>query len=145
MKIIVCLDEDNGMMFNHRRQSKDTKVREDMIQLARPMQLVMNAYSYKMFSTDKSENKIILMNSLPIIDNANYQFIEDNDMSGYAEIITTIVVYYWNRKYPSDLKFGIDLSCKQWTVVSEKEFQGTSHEKITRRIYMKKTEKKNEI
>lgn len=23
MKIIVCIDDKNGMMFNHRRQSKD--------------------------------------------------------------------------------------------------------------------------
>ena len=31
MKIIVCLDDNNGMLFNNRRQSRDKTVVEDII------------------------------------------------------------------------------------------------------------------
>ena len=30
MQIIVCLDTKNGMMFNHRRQSRDREVLNDI-------------------------------------------------------------------------------------------------------------------
>ena len=30
MKLIVCIDEKKGMMFNHRRQSQDRVLRDDI-------------------------------------------------------------------------------------------------------------------
>ena len=47
-------------------------------------------------------------------------------------------LYYWNRRYPSDLKFDIDFSNGKWEVVSEEEFEGNSHDKITKKVILKK-------
>ncbi len=47
MKIIVCIDDKNGMMFNHRRQSKDREVRRDMLSYIGHHRLWMNEYSRK--------------------------------------------------------------------------------------------------
>ena len=33
MKIIVCVDNQNGMMFNHRRQSQDCVLRKRILEL----------------------------------------------------------------------------------------------------------------
>ena len=33
MKIIVCVDNQNGMMFNHRRQSQDRVLRKRIMEL----------------------------------------------------------------------------------------------------------------
>ena len=33
MKIIVCVDNQNGMMFNHRRQSQDRVLRKRILEL----------------------------------------------------------------------------------------------------------------
>ena len=44
MKIIICLDDDNGMMFNNRRQSRDEKVVKDIIEMTDGHSLWMNDY-----------------------------------------------------------------------------------------------------
>ena len=33
MILIVCVDDHNGMMFNHRRQSQDRVLRADILEL----------------------------------------------------------------------------------------------------------------
>ena len=49
------------------------------------------------------------------------------------EDIDEIIVYRWNRVYPSDFSCNADFS--QFTVKSEAELQGSSHEKISKIIY----------
>ncbi|WP_041137959.1 hypothetical protein [Beduini massiliensis] len=134
MKIIVCLDDHNGMMFNNRRQSQDRKVREDMMQLSLP--IMMNSYSYKMFEKGYTKN-IIVQEELPVLKEDCYLFIENQDVKTYEDQITEVIVYYWNRTYPSDLKWMIDLTSKQWQVVSVTEFQGSSHDNITKTVYIR--------
>ena len=50
MNIIVCLEDKNGMMFNKRRLSQDVAIREDIYKNMDGKSLIMNDYSYKMFS-----------------------------------------------------------------------------------------------
>lgn len=50
--------------------------------------------------------------------------------------IEKLVLYYWNRKYPADQYFPIDLT--EWSEESREEFPGNSHEKITKVTYVKK-------
>ena len=45
MILIVCVDDHNGMMFNHRRQSQDRILRADILELTGGKKLWMNAYS----------------------------------------------------------------------------------------------------
>lgn len=44
MKLIVCMDDKNGMAFNHRRQSRDRVLAE------RIMELTENAKLYRLYS-----------------------------------------------------------------------------------------------
>ena len=39
MQVILCLDDRNGMMFNHRRQSRDRAVIQDILENLRDKQL----------------------------------------------------------------------------------------------------------
>ena len=50
MKLIVCLDDNNGMMFNKRRQSRDRLLIENMLELCKGERLYTNEYSGKLFS-----------------------------------------------------------------------------------------------
>lgn len=50
MVLIVCVDDHNGMMFNHRRQSQDRVLRADILELTDGKKLWMNAYSEKQFA-----------------------------------------------------------------------------------------------
>lgn len=139
MKIIICLDDKNGMLYNKRRQSKDQTIIQDMIETF-PF-LIMNSYSYKLFKDYDYSITIQINDDLPKIDNdKDFQFIEQNSLSLYENRISEIVVYYWNRKYPADLRCSIDFTSDRWQCIEEKEWVGSSHEKITRKRYIQKVD-----
>ena len=48
MKLIVCLDDNNGMMFNKRRQSRDRVLVENVVELCKSEKLYTNEYSAKL-------------------------------------------------------------------------------------------------
>ena len=53
----------------------------------------------------------------------------------YEYRIEQIVIYLWNRVYPGDVFFDMDM--ENWILSEEKEWKGSSHDKITRRIYIR--------
>ncbi len=127
MKLIVCLDDNNGMMFNKRRQSRDKNLIADILELCRGKKLYINSYSSKLFP----ENTAIVTDN-PENDAADsYCFAENFQVN--AEDVSEIIVYKWNRLYPADTYFNIDL--ENWILTDTAEFKGTSHDKITREIY----------
>lgn len=133
MICIVCVDTSNGMMFNHRRQSRDSAVIADIIAMAGESGISMNSYSAKLFA-DSGCNINISEN---FFDEAgsDYCFVEDRELAPYKDKIEKIVVYKWNRDYPSDFDLDIDLS--EWTVLEKIGFAGSSHEEITKEVYVK--------
>ena len=126
MKLIVCLDDNNGMMFNKRRQSRDRVLIENVLELCKDEKLYTNEYSGKIFP----ENSIEIFGSIEDVGNA-YCFAEDFTVN--EEYVDEIIVYKWNRLYPADTYFYIDL--KNWSLTETVDFEGSSHEKITREIY----------
>ncbi len=126
MKLIVCLDDNNGMMFNKRRQSRDRVLVENVLELCKGESLYTNEYSAKLFPE----------NSVEIVDNPDemgdgYCFVENFTVN--EENVDEIIVYKWNRVYPADTYFNIDLT--KWILTESVDFEGSSHEKITREIY----------
>lgn len=49
MIAIFCLDDHNGMVFNHRRQSKDKVLLADIMELCNGHMIYMSEYSNIMF------------------------------------------------------------------------------------------------
>lgn len=126
MKLIVCLDDNNGMMFNKRRQSRDRVLIENVLELCKGEKLYTNDYSVSLFP----ENAVEIFDNIEDIENA-YCFAENFTVN--EEYADEIVVYKWNRVYPADVHFNIDLGC--WSLTETVDFEGSSHEKITREIY----------
>lgn len=133
MKIIVCLDDRNGMLFNNRRQSSDRLLRERVLQLAGGARLWMNTYSAKQFA-DSSETVCVDEDFLSRAGVGEYCFVENVDCSPYIQSAEAIIVYHWNTVYPSDTWFPTD-HLEGETPVSVFEFAGYSHKKITEEIY----------
>ena len=52
MILIVCVDDNKGMMFNHRRQSQDRVLRRHILDRVGDAKLWMNGYSAKMFEKE---------------------------------------------------------------------------------------------
>lgn len=132
MILIVCTDDNGGMLFNHRRQSQDIKLRERILNITSGCTLLMNEYSREMFGDYPQ-----IRTDSYFLDNAlddDYCFVEDVDIRPYEDKVSRIILYKWNRKYPSNLKFGISLS-DGWEIVRTVDFQGNSHDRITEVIY----------
>lgn len=131
MKVIVCLDERNGMMFNHRRQSQDRFVIADIANRINGESLWMNGYSAPLFTAD-----VCIKVSEQFLAEAPAEawcFVEDQALDTVKASIEVLVVYRWHRHYPADRHLDLDL--EEWTLATSVDFQGYSHEKITREEY----------
>ncbi len=85
---------------------------------------------------EEDTSLIEVIDNLPVFTDC-FQFIEDIDISLKEKEIDLLIIYYWNRKYPSDFSFKIDMNKQEWKLISEKEFVGNSHDKITKRVFEK--------
>lgn len=137
MRVIVCLDDKNGMMFNKRRQSRDRVVVQDILATTIGKKLWMNNYSAKIFE-EKSENICVDEDFLFKSQQGEYCFVENQGLSGYEEQIEEVIVYRWGRIYPSDVQLDIDLANGTYALTSESELTGHSHPEMKRQVYVKK-------
>lgn len=135
MNVIVVLDDNNGMMFNKRRQSRDQVLYQRIIDITQKQRLYMNAYSYKMYEALGGNNVIVSEAFLQQAENNDYCFVENCALAEYANKIQQLIIYRWNRSYPSDQKFDLDINV--WKLKNTCDFQGSSHEKITEEIYVR--------
>lgn len=142
MKLIVCIDEKKGMMFNHRRQSQDRVLRDDIRKECQGSILRMNAYSAGLFEKDSDvETTVQIFSSEDFLAQASEDdccFVEDQDVSLWLEQADTVILYQWNRHYPADLYFTAELSEDTWQMERQEDFAGSSHEKITKTVYAKR-------
>ena len=133
MKLIVCLEERKGMMFNNRRQSRDRVLIDDMIKMIGDDKLYIAPYSECLFENKEIKLKV-KKNPLKAADE-NWCFIENLPVAEYKDEIETVIIYHWNRHYPGD--FFFDLELDSYTLESSEELVGSSHEKITKEIWKK--------
>ena len=136
MNVIVCLDDRQGMMFYNRRQSQDRKLRERILKLCSWNVLWMKAYSYKLYAETANNFIYVDEDFLSKAQKGEFCLVESVLLKPYEEKIEQLIVFWWNRHYPADFYF--DLNLKDWKKESEEEFQGFSHDKITEEIYTKK-------
>lgn len=130
MKLIVCLDDKGGMLFNHRRQSRDSAQLLHMLALVGSSRLYMNEYSRCLFKSAE-KNVTVDDNFLFYAGEGDYCFVENEDVSDFLDVIEEVIIYRWGRVYPSDVKFPVSMFASRWTLTHTEEFPGSSHEKIT--------------
>lgn len=135
MIIIATVDDRNGMAFNHRRQSQDRVLREKILALTAGKRLWMNHYSEKQFQNDNATQINVDDNFLNEAAPGEFCFIEDQSANAYEKWIEKIILFKWNRKYPGDLHFDIDVKGPDWHLEHTEDFTGSSHEKITMEVY----------
>lgn len=131
MQVIITVENRNGMLFNHRRVSRDQKISERILAYCKEKKLWMNAYSAKLFEN----NPQIRVSETFLEQKDAICFVEDQDVTPYLPEIDTIILFHWNRDYPADFFFTVDLS--EWNRIHQEEFAGKSHEKITMEVYKK--------
>lgn len=133
MNVILCLDDNKGLLFNNRRQSRDKAVLDDVFNGLNGEELTVTSFSEKLFA-DYSENIIVDDTPFENEENSNI-FAENLSLQQFMTKIDKITVYNWNRAYPCDFYCDVDFS--QLTLIEEIDLTGNSHEKITKQIFAK--------
>lgn len=138
MRIILALDDSNGMLFNHRRQSSDAAAISRIKEIIKEGMLYLDGYSAGQF-----ENTDIRLSVdedfLHKAGRGEYCFVENEKLSGVKEDIEGFVIFRWNRKYPGDFTLDV-LPEKCWMAcISMDEFAGHSHDKITMEVWRRES------
>ncbi len=135
MIVMVCVDNSLGMLFSNRRQSRDKVLINKIAEMSCISRLFINEFSRPLFESFESQIIIVNDDFLEMANNGDYCFVENCSLAPYIEKIEKLIVYKWNREYPSDFSLDIDLS--QWSLISTTDFKGNSHDKITMEVYKK--------
>ena len=136
MKIIVAIDDDNGMLFNKRRQSKDAVLRERILDISKGTILWMNEYTRKQFS-DVPAYVRVSEKPMDEAGDGEYCFVEDMGVAAFEDKIEEMIVFRWNRRYPSDLQLDYNPLDHGMILTRSEDFKGTSHDNITVEVWKK--------
>ena len=134
MTAIVCVEDRGGILFLKRRVSRDREVYRDIAE--NYDKVYMTSYSLPLFDGVKINTGVRL---LPISEGERGEvcFVESGEIADNIYKISRLVIYRWNRTYPSDVKLEFDPEEMGFKLVSTNELVGYSHEKITKDIYEK--------
>ena len=134
MTVIVCVDERGGMSFCGRRVSRDRAVTATILEQTGGRALWMSPYSAGLFDP-LPENARVSAEPLAAAPDGAVCFVETQPLGSAAARAGRIVRYLWNRRYPSDVRFDVDVTAAPWRLVSRVEFAGHSHERITEEVF----------
>lgn len=133
MNLIVCLDNQNGMSFNYRRQSRDRAVIEKIAELVGEELLHTSTYStdlLKGFALNIDAADDYLQSA-----EEGYFFVERENVRSYMHTVRKVYIFRWNRDYPSDLFFPMDIVLSEFIKKDRCDIAGNSHDTITLEVY----------
>lgn len=137
MVIIAFVDEKGGMMFNHRRQSQDRVALQKIVDMTADATLWVNEYTAALFAQLDAPQLQVNADFLNKAEPGEFCFVEDADILPFSCFIEKLILFHWNRHYPADQHFPIDVQNGKWRCVQQEDFVGSSHEKITMEVYVK--------
>ncbi|WP_305151049.1 hypothetical protein [uncultured Dubosiella sp.] len=125
MRVFLCVDQNNGLLFNERRPSRDREVVADIERTLQGEPIAMSAYSGKLFEG---------MDNVQVTDDfqgCENVFLEADDLANLD--FNTLVVYRWDKVYPADVALSYDLKSLKLDDVSV--IKGYSHDEIVKEVY----------
>ena len=137
MHCIVCIDDRMGISFGGRRQSRDRVLCEDIVKTVREQggALCISPYSVPLFDGMAADALCVSETYLADTGEDDFCFCEREALAPWLAHVQTLIVYRWNRHYPSDQKLDVDLS--RFVLQSRCDFAGSSHDNITKEVYVK--------
>ena len=135
MTLFVCLDDQDGMSFGGRRQSRDSAVIKDIFATANGASLTVAPYSKLLLSQYGS----LTVTETPMKDaeSDGFVFIEVESPREYTKRIDRLIIYRWGEIYPADIRLDILPSKLGLSLLTRRYLVGTSHKKITKEVYTK--------
>lgn len=146
MKIIYVLDQKNGMMFNHRRQSFDQAILKKIVADVNEVEgrLWLSDYSKELFASYDVNMMSLEEFDLSKANEKDFIFIENIDvdlevMIANKEISIELEFYRWDKVYPSDKKMSFTKELLDVFFVKDSyEMSGETHDVISVEVWNKK-------
>ena len=120
MIVIVCVDDNLGMMFNNRRQSRDVEVIKKIVELTKGSWLWMNKYSYELFAELGCTNINVDSGFLSETANGEYCFVENTDLEPYEKWVEKIIIFSCDLPANSELA----INCHAFKSISNSRSDG---------------------
>ena len=135
MNICVCVDDMMGMSFFGRRQSRDRLLIERLLTHTEFDRIIVSEYSAPLFA-EFGDGRVLVGDAYTECGDRDVCFIELGDIPD-RDAINSILLYRWNRKYPSDKKLPFSPEEAGFMLVSRVDFIGNSHDNITEEVWTK--------
>lgn len=132
MTAIVCIEDRCGILFLKRRVSRDAYVYDDIAKDHE--KILLTSYSLPLFEGRKLDTGVCL-SPLSEGKRGDVCFIESGEIKDNLDRISRLIIYRWNRKYPSDVKLGFEPEDEGFSLKASSDFKGNAHDKITKEIY----------
>ena len=133
MIVAVCLDDRDGLLFLKRRLSRDRAVGAQLQKLSAHTRLLLSSYSAKVYDLGATVCEDFLAQAGP----GDICFVENADVLPWQDKLEKLIVFRWNRHYPSDVAFPLAQVTQQMQLTERLEFPGSSHDVITQEVYSK--------
>ena len=134
MNICVCIDDNRGMSFLKKRLSRDRLLIEKLLSHTEYNKIYISKYSLPLFE-EYVDPRITVTDAFPRDEEGALCFFELESILEYDKDIQGLVIYKWNRRYPSDKKFPYMPEDKGYALISAVDFEGNSHELITEEVW----------
>lgn len=132
MILLVCLDQRDGIRFNHRRQSADRCVTERILRLVRDRKLYVQETSAPLFP----QERIAVSSDLSALAASDdFYFFEYGDALHFADKVEKLIVFRWDKVYPADETFPMAYFRERFSQTETDTFPGYSHDMIIQEVY----------
>ena len=134
LTIAICTDDKWGMTFFGKRQSRDRVLIKELCDSTEG-KVCISEYSLPLFADHKDKVKV---GDDPVLihEDGDVCFIEKPALLPDIESIDKLIVYGWCKVYPADGRLGF-IPSEHFTVSECSEFSGSSHDVITKTVYVK--------
>lgn len=130
MILISCVENALGLRFNHRRCSRDRAVCGRILE--RAGNALWLAESSAGLFREFPGAELHIVSDLSQAPEGAYCFWEFPAPEAEPE---RLLLYFWNRDYPSDEVFVFPGGEASWHLLEETDMEGTSHPQVTERLY----------
>ena len=131
--VAICVDDNGGMLLFGKRLSRDRALIDDLLSSAAGKNVYITPFSKNLF--DGREGIAIFDDPISMMGDGDIFFAENISLLSNIDVIAELVVYRWNRRYPSDYKMDIAPEENGFSLCDSYDFVGNSHDKITKDIY----------
>ncbi len=133
--VALCTDPRGGMMFNNRRQVRDSEIISDVIVRFGERAVFIAPYSARLF--EGVAGVTVCSDPIKECTDGGLCFVEDPALLSECADVETLVIYTWGIPYPADKYIPFEPTSIGFKRISKEKLATSIHQKVTREVFRK--------